>query len=77
VNGIRERFVYVRNPMNPAQISKINLEPDIIDCIVFWSKNPKPLLDKLRFFGGYAYYFQFTLNPYENDIETRLPQRRK
>jgi hypothetical protein len=70
---IKERCVCVRNPMNIRQVSKISLEPNVVDCIVFWSKNPKPMLDKLRFIKDYAYYFQFTLNPYDGDIETGLP----
>ena len=70
---IKEKLVYVRNPMNIYQISKINLEPDVVDCIVFWSKNPKPMLDKLCLIKDYVYYFQFTLNPYEQDVETELP----
>ena len=74
-NRIRECFVGVRNPMNIHQISKIRLEPDVVDCIVFWTKNPEPILDKLRFFSEYTYYFQFTLNPYEKDIEPNLPSK--
>jgi DNA repair photolyase len=58
--------------MNTRQISKINLEPDVVDCIVFWTKNPKPLLDKLQMLKEYFYYFQFTLNPYEKEIEPKL-----
>jgi DNA repair photolyase len=73
LNRIKERYVYVRNPMNIHQISKISLSPDVVDCIVFWSKNPKPMLTKLQFLNEYAYYFQFTLNPYDRDIEARLP----
>ncbi|MDR3237393.1 MAG: DUF1848 domain-containing protein [Spirochaetia bacterium] len=72
-NRIREGIVHVRNPMNARQISKINLSPDVVDCIVFWSKNPKPMLDKLSFMKDYHYYFQFTLNSYSDDIETKLP----
>jgi hypothetical protein len=59
--------------MNIHQISKIKLDPNIVDCIVFWTKNPKPMLDKLRFIKEYAYYFQFTLNPYDKDIEAGIP----
>ena len=73
LNRIQERYVYVRNPMNSRQVRKVSLDPDAVDCIVFWSKNPKPMLDKLRCFNSYAYYFQFTLNPYDDDIETKLP----
>jgi len=76
-NRIKEGYVYVQNPMNVHQISKICLNPDAVDCIVFWSKNPKPMLTKLDFFDEYkyAYYFQFTLNPYDKDIETHLPPK--
>jgi len=70
---IKEKSVFVKNPMNARQISAISLAPDDVDCIVFWSKNPKPMLDKLQLIKNYSYYFQFTLNPYEQDIEVNLP----
>ena len=75
INRIRERYTLVRNPVNIHQVSKINIDPEVVDCIVFWSKNPKPMLDKLQHFNDYAYYFQFTLNPYGNDIEAKLPPK--
>lgn len=73
IKRINEGYVCVRNPMNPHQISKICLSPDVVDCIVFWSKNPEPILEKLTFLQDYMYYFQFTLNPYDKDVETNLP----
>jgi len=75
LNRIKEKFVYVRNPMNRHQVSEINLNPELVDCIVFWSKNPKPMIDKLQFIKEYNYYFQFTLTPYETDVEVRLPPK--
>jgi len=74
-NRIKEKFVYVRNPMNIRQVSAINLDPEIVDCIVFWSKNPKPMIDKFQLIKDYKYYFQFTLNPYDSDIEAGLPPK--
>ncbi|MCL2721801.1 MAG: DUF1848 domain-containing protein [Treponema sp.] len=76
LNRIKEGYVYVRNPMNIYQISKVNLDPDIVDCIVFWSKNPEPMLEKLQFLNEYIYYFQFTLNSYDDDIEKKLPPKK-
>lgn len=32
MNRIREGYVYVRNPMNARQISKIDLSPQVVDC---------------------------------------------
>jgi hypothetical protein len=74
-NRIKEKIVYVRNPMNIHQISVINLNPELVDCIVFWSKNPKPMIDKFQLIKDYKYYFQFTLTPYEYDVEVRLPPK--
>jgi len=73
LHRVNEKYVYVRNPINTRQVSHIDLSPDIVDCIVFWSKNPKPLLPKLHTLRDYMYYFQFTLNPYGKDIEKQLP----
>jgi len=69
---IKEKFVYVRNPFNLRQISIISLDPELVDCIVFWSKNPKPMIDNLNLLKDYKFYFQFTLTPYESDVEARL-----
>jgi len=74
-NRIKEKPVYVRNPFNTRQINIINLDPELIDCIVFWSKNPKPMIDKLDLLKDYKFYFQITLTPYEQDIEAMLPPK--
>lgn len=63
-----------RNPMNKYQVSKIILNPKVVDCIVFWTKNPVTMITKLDLLKDYTYYFQFTLNPYPRYIEQRLPQ---
>ncbi|MBO5278018.1 MAG: DUF1848 domain-containing protein [Lachnospiraceae bacterium] len=75
-NRIREGFVYVRNPMNFHQVSKIGLSPELIDCIVFWTKNPQPMLARLGELSAYPYYFQFTLTGYGKDIEPGVPYKK-
>lgn len=77
INRIREGFLYVRNPMNAHQVSKINLSPDVIDCIVFWTKNPINMLGKLEELKPYMYYFQFTLTGYGRDVEPNLSHKRE
>lgn len=72
-NRIREKYVLVPNPFNPKMVSKVSLDPSVVDCIVFWTKNPLPMIDKLDRLHDYKYYFQFTLNPYGKDIENNLP----
>lgn len=76
-NRIKEGFVYVRNPMNPRQISRIEFNQDVVDCIVFWTKNPGPMLERLSELQNYAYYFQFTLTGYGRDVETDLPHKKE
>lgn len=74
MNRLQAGYVLTRNPMNHAQVGKILLSPELIDCIVFWTKDPANMLDKLPLLDamGYQYYFQFTLTPYGKDIEQNL-----
>lgn len=73
---IKEGFLYVRNPMNPRQVSEIRISPDVVDCIVFWTKNPLPMMERLEELKAYSYYFQFTLTGYGNDVEANLPDKK-
>lgn len=54
-NRLKEGYVLVRNPMNYHQVSRITLSPDVIDCIVFWTKDPTKILDKLDLLDEYNY----------------------
>ena len=72
-NRIKERYVLVPNPYHPKMISKMSLSPAVVDCFVFWTKNPAPMLNQLEKLQDYNYYFQFTLNPYGEKLENHLP----
>ena len=54
-NRIKAGYVMVRNPMNHHQVSKISLNPDVVDCFVFWTKNPKEMLPKLDLLDQMGY----------------------
>lgn len=69
----REGFVLARNPMNPRQVQRVSLRVEDVDGIVFWSKNPGPMLARLSELEGYAYYFQYTLTGYGREVEAGLP----
>lgn len=61
------------NPFN-GKLSYVNFANTRF--IVFWSKNPKPLLDYLPRLKdkGIGFYIQFTLNDYENEgLEPNVP----
>ncbi len=67
------QFVLVRNPFNRHQVGRVGLSPSEVDAIVFWSKNPAPLLPCLGTFEPFPYYFQYTLNGYSSAYEPKLP----
>lgn len=75
INRINAGYVYVRNPMNFHQISNIKITPDVVDFIVFWSKNPFQMYKRLVELKEYSYYFQFTLNSYGKDVEPNVPSK--
>lgn len=78
MNRIREKYVMTRNPMNYHQVSQIDLSPNSIDCIVFWTKNAMPImryLDELDNMG-YIYMFQYTITPYDHTIERNIPSKK-
>ncbi len=75
MDKIEKREVMVRNPMFPQKVSKINISPDVIDCIVFWTKDAKPILKNLDKLNNYNYYFQYTLNAYGKDLEPSVPNK--
>ena len=77
INRVQAGFVYVRNPMNHHQVSRICLSPDVVDGIVFWTKNPLPMLGRLDELRDYMYYFQFSVTPYGEDVEPGIPSKRE
>lgn len=75
MNRITEgRFESV-NPFNPSQKKLVSLLPQDVDVIVFWSKNPEPLLKHLDELDarGFRYYIQYTLNDYPGFLEPGVP----
>lgn len=75
MNRIREGYLYVQNPFNTNKFKKVDLSPSKVDAIVFWSKNPRPLMPYLHELDerGYKYYFQFTITGYPKIIEPSVP----
>lgn len=74
---LKAEEVCVKNPWNPHQVSKIPLRKEDIDCIVFWTKHPRGLIQHLDELHTNMFYVQFTLTGYGKDIEPCLPDKRK
>jgi DNA repair photolyase len=75
MNRLQEGYCLVPNPFNPRRVSRISLLPESVDAIVFWSKNPAPMLPFLpKVEGmGHRFYFLFTVNDYPKALEPGLP----
>ena len=73
-NRIQEGYCLVRNPYYPEQVTKYVLSPQVIDAIVFCTKNPQPMLDRLSLLSQYCTFWLVTITPYEQDIEPCVPR---
>jgi hypothetical protein len=75
MNRVGEGYCTVPNPFNRKQISTVSLSPEDVDVIVFWTRNPRPLMSSLRDLDqmGYRYYFHFTLVGYPRLIDNAVP----
>lgn len=78
-NRLRAGYALVRNPMNAAQLRRVSLAPEDVDCFVFWTKDPAKFMPRLGVLdeAGYSYYFQFTLTPYGRELEPGMRDKRR
>ena len=76
-NRLKEGFVCVRNPYNPNQVSRYRLDPEVVDCIAFCTKNPAPMFPYMDLLKNYGQYWYVTITPYAKDIEPNVPDKHK
>ena len=76
INRLREGYVDVRNPYYPKKVSRIILNKEVIDCIVFCTKNPIPMFKYLNYLKEYSYIFFVTITPYTK-IEPNVVSKRR
>jgi hypothetical protein len=76
-NRIREGYVLTRNPYYPKQVSRYRLDPDVVDCIGFCTKNPRPMLDKMDILDPFRQFWFVTITPYGKEIEPNVPDKRQ
>lgn len=74
MNRIREGFLLTRNPFNANQIRRVSLDPNDVDAIVFWTRNPSMLMKHLPELAPYHYYFQYTITGYPKTLEKTVPR---
>ena len=76
INRIRKGYCYAPNPLYPQQKTRpISLKSSDVEFIVFWTRDPKPLIKYLPELDsrGYKYYFQYTVIGYPRNIDPKSP----
>lgn len=73
INRVKAGFVDVRNPFNQKLVSRIYFSD--VDLIMFCSKNPLPMINKLDILK-LPVLFYVTITPYGKDVEPNIPDKR-
>lgn len=69
-NRLEAGNVCVRH--DARRVTRYVFSREAVDCLVLWTKNPLPLLDRLALLRGWPCVFQFTLTGYGRDVEPGL-----
>ncbi len=74
MNRIKEGFAYSRNRLFPKNVSKISLYPKDVDCLMFCSKNYKPILKYMKEINEkYRIICHYTITAYGKEVEPYVP----
>lgn len=73
INRVKVGFVDVRNPFNQKLVSRIYFSD--VDLIMFCSKNPLPMINKLDILKV-PVLFHVTITSYGKDVEPNIPDKR-
>lgn len=69
-----EGSVLVRNPRFPQKVTRYELDPAVVDCVVFCSKDYAPILPRLsEITERFNTYFFYTITAYGRDMEPGVP----
>ncbi|MCX6555026.1 MAG: DUF1848 domain-containing protein [Candidatus Aminicenantes bacterium] len=72
---LRRGEAVVANPFRPKQTRVVDLRRDAVAALVFWTRDPRPLMKHLDEIDdrGYPYYFLITLTGYPRFLEPGSP----
>jgi len=71
---IEEGYVLSRNPLFPNKVTRYELKPDVVDCMVFCSKDFRPILPYIKdITERFHTYFHYTITAYGKDVEPGVP----
>jgi hypothetical protein len=61
MNKIEEGEINVQNPIYKKKTTQIDLSPESVEWVVFWSRNYLKFLNNRSFFDPYRLFFHFTI----------------
>lgn len=74
LNRFSEGYALSRNPLFSNKVTRYELTEDTVDCVVFCSKNYKPILPRLHeITDRFNTYFHYTITAYGKEIEPGVP----
>ncbi len=69
-----EGYVLSRNPLYPESVTRYELKPEKLDCVIFCSKNYSPILSRINeITDRFNTYFHYTITAYGRDVEPGVP----
>lgn len=75
MNRIKEGYVLVRNPYYPEQVTRYEINTNVVDLIAFCTKNPIPMMKYTEKLKAYGQYWFVTITPYGKDLEPNVPDK--
>ncbi len=72
---VREGYVLVRNPYFKEQVIRYRLDPAVVDCLNFCTKNPMPMLGRMGEIADFGQMWFVTVTPYGKEIEPFVPDK--
>jgi hypothetical protein len=69
MDAIRQKELVVRNPLYRNQSKKVDLGPQSVEWIVFWSRDYHSFLLNHDFFADYELFFHFTILSHHPKLE--------
>ena len=75
MNRIKEGYVLVRNPYYPEQVTRYEINTNVVDLIAFCTKDPIPMMKYTEKLKAYGQYWFVTITPYGKDLEPNVPDK--
>ena len=76
-NRLMEGIVCVRNPYDRSRVSRYRLDPSVVDCIAFCTKDPEPMFPYMDLLTGYGQLWHVSITGYGRDIEPNVPDKHR